>query len=191
MPRKAARATALTPKQQRFVDEYLLDLNATQAAIRAGYRATTARFIGHENLTKPYIADAIAARQAALQASTQVTQERVINELALVGFADMATYVTWGPAGVTINESALLRPEHTRVVGSVSQTTTLAGGSLRFKLHDKIAALTKLGEHLGIFKPTSHDLPDIHVHVNTARERLTARVAHLAQRHAEDAMNGA
>jgi phage terminase small subunit len=91
---------------------------------------------------------------------------------------------------VSLKESVSLHPEHTRVVGSVSQTTTLAGGSVRFKLHDKIAALTKLGEHLGIFKPTPQELPDIHVHVHAARERLTSRVAHLATRHAEDATNG-
>lgn len=184
---------ALTPKQQRFVDEYLIDLNPQAAYQRAGYQAR-----GKSLAVNPYrllenarIQAAITQRQQALQAATQVTQERVIHELALVGFADMATYVTWGPDSVTIKESAALRPEHTRVVESVSQTTTLAGGSIRFKLHDKIAALTKLGEHLGIFKPTPQELPDIHVHVHAARERLTSRVAHLATRHAEDATNGA
>ena len=45
----------LTPKQKLFIDEYLIDLNATQAAIRAGYNKISAKVIGHENLTKPYI----------------------------------------------------------------------------------------------------------------------------------------
>ena len=54
---------ALTPKQRRFVDEYLIDLNATQAAIRAGYKKNTARQIGSENLSKPAIAKAISSRQ--------------------------------------------------------------------------------------------------------------------------------
>ena len=53
----------LTPKQRRFVDEYLLDLNATQAAVRAGYKPDHARQMGAENLSKPVIADAIAATQ--------------------------------------------------------------------------------------------------------------------------------
>lgn len=182
----------MTPKQQRFVDAYLISLNATQAYLDAGYRVSVsvAAVNGHRMLRNAKVAAALAARQATLQEATQVTQERVIHELALVGFADMATYVTWGPDGVTIKESVSLRPEHTRVVGSLSQTTTLAGGSIRFKLHDKIAALTKLGEHLGIFKPTPQELPDIHVHVHAARDRLTARVSHLATRHAEDATNG-
>ena len=50
----------LTPKQQRFVDEYLIDLNATQAAIRAGYSRNSARQMGAENLSKPVIAAAVA-----------------------------------------------------------------------------------------------------------------------------------
>ena len=54
----------LNPKQQRFVAEYLVDLNATQAAIRSGYSQKTARQIATENLSKPAIAAAIDARPA-------------------------------------------------------------------------------------------------------------------------------
>lgn len=69
----------LTAKQQRFCDEYLIDMNATQAAIRAGYSAKTAKQIGQENLTKPdqkkYIADRMAEKEAALVADqTEVMQ---------------------------------------------------------------------------------------------------------------------
>jgi phage terminase small subunit len=71
---------ALTAKQQRFVDEYLIDLNATQAAIRAGYSESTARAIGHENLTKPDIAAEIEKRQSLLQEKTEMTQEWVLNK---------------------------------------------------------------------------------------------------------------
>lgn len=67
--------TTLTAKQQRFVEEYLIDLNATQAAIRAGYSAETARQIGSENLSKPYIAAAIAERQAKVSAKLGLTLE--------------------------------------------------------------------------------------------------------------------
>jgi phage terminase small subunit len=62
---------SLTDKQQRFVAEYLIDLNATQAAIRAGYSSGTAKEIGYENLTKPHIAQAI---QAAVNQRTERTQ---------------------------------------------------------------------------------------------------------------------
>ena len=71
----------LTPKQQRFVEEYLIDLNATQAAIRAGYSEKTAKEIGSENLTKPNIAKAIAEAQEKLSNKAQVTVEMVVQGL--------------------------------------------------------------------------------------------------------------
>ena len=71
----------LTPKQQRFVDEYLIDLNATQAAIRAGYSEKTARDIGCENLAKPNIAKVIEEAQEKLSNKAQVTVEMVVQGL--------------------------------------------------------------------------------------------------------------
>ena len=69
------------PKQQRFVEEYLIDLNATQAAIRAGYSEKTAKSIGQENLTKPDIAKAIQEAQESLSNKTQLTVDMVVNGL--------------------------------------------------------------------------------------------------------------
>ena len=71
----------LTPKQQRFVDEYLIDLNATQAAIRAGYSEKTAYSVGHENLKKPEIQKAIEEAQEKLSNKAQVTVEMVVQGL--------------------------------------------------------------------------------------------------------------
>ena len=71
----------LTPKQQRFVEEYLIDLNATQAAIRAGYSEKTAKEIGSENLTKPNIAKAIQEAQENLSNKTQLTVDMVVQGL--------------------------------------------------------------------------------------------------------------
>ncbi len=72
---------ALTPKQQRFVEEYLIDLNATQAAIRAGYSKKTAKSIGQENLTKPYIAAVIDAAKAERSIRTEISQDWVLERL--------------------------------------------------------------------------------------------------------------
>jgi phage terminase small subunit len=72
---------ALTPKQQRFVDEYLTDLNATQAAIRAGYSERTASAIGSENLTKPEVAAAIAAKRDAHSEALGITREYVLGRI--------------------------------------------------------------------------------------------------------------
>lgn len=71
---------ALTPKQEAFVREYLIDLNATQAAIRAGYSEKTARSVGCENLTKPDVADAVAAAQAERAQKCEISALWVLNE---------------------------------------------------------------------------------------------------------------
>lgn len=81
---------ALTPKQERFVQEYIVDRNATQAAIRAGYSEKTAGVIGSENLDKPNIAGEIAKRTKVIAEKVEITQERVVEALASMGFHDVA-----------------------------------------------------------------------------------------------------
>lgn len=88
-----AKKGKLTEKQQRFVDEYLIDLNATQAAIRAGYSVKTADAIGCENLTKPNIQQAIAEHMAERSRRTGVNQDRVVLELAKIAFVRMTDVV--------------------------------------------------------------------------------------------------
>lgn len=78
---------ALTEKQKRFVAEYLVDLNATQAAIRAGYKPKTAGQIGAENLKKPEIQEAISKANRDRQKRTEITQDMVVAELGKVAFA--------------------------------------------------------------------------------------------------------
>lgn len=92
--RKAAKTTtdsaaqALTPKESRFIDEYLVDLNATQAAIRAGYSARTARSIGYENLTKPHIQAGIAEARKQQQERTHITADAMLQQAWLIATAD-------------------------------------------------------------------------------------------------------
>ena len=80
---------ALTPKQKRFVAEYLVDLNATAAAKRAGYSQKTAHSIGQENLTKPEIQSAIQEEQTERQRRTKITQDMVLREAAKLAFFDI------------------------------------------------------------------------------------------------------
>lgn len=79
---------ALTAKQQLFVKEYLVDLNATQAAIRAGYSAKTAEAIGHENLRKPKIAEAIEAARNKRAERTEITADMVLQRWWDIATAD-------------------------------------------------------------------------------------------------------
>lgn len=91
----------LTDKQRRFVDEYLIDLNATQAAVRAGYSKATARQAGAENLSKPVIADAIAAAKDVRSERTGITADRTLLELSRLAFSDIRKVFT---------DDGLLRP---------------------------------------------------------------------------------
>jgi phage terminase small subunit len=84
---------ALTPKQRRFVEEYLVDLNATQAAIRAGYSANSASDIGWENLRKPEIASEIAKLRKAQSERTGVTADQVIEHLTTIALFNPMDYM--------------------------------------------------------------------------------------------------
>ncbi|MEO0449087.1 MAG: terminase small subunit [Pseudomonadota bacterium] len=76
-----AKADKLTPKQEAFCNEYLVDLNATQAAIRAGYSEATAKEMGYENLTKPHIADEVARLKAIRSERVEINQDYVLDTI--------------------------------------------------------------------------------------------------------------
>lgn len=145
------RHSQLTAKQALFVQEYLIDLNATAAAERAGYSRKTAAQTGFENLRKPEISAAVQAAMQERARSTGITQERVLNELARVAFGDKRKLMKWGPSGVSLVDSESLADDDAAQVSEVSETTSATGGSLKLKTHDKVKALELLGRHLGIF----------------------------------------
>lgn len=160
----------LTDKQARFVDEYLVDLNATEAAIRAGYSEKTAGQIGYQLLQRTSIAELIAEKRQKLAEKTGVTVERIVKELAKIGFSDIRKAVKWNghhvreednPDGgdvlviketrnnlVALVDSEDLDDDTAAAISEVSQNAT---GGVKVKLHDKRAALVDLGKHLGMF----------------------------------------
>ena len=140
---------ALNEKRARFIKEFLVDLNASQAAVRAGYSPKTARQQGSRLLSDADIQEAVAAAQKARSERTKITADRVVRELALIAFADLGTVMQWGPEGISLKNSASLTPEQSAIVSEVVQTRD----GIRVKLHNKLDALGKLGQHLGIFKP--------------------------------------
>ena len=151
---------ALTPKQERFVAEYLIDLNATQAAIRAGYSAKTAGAVGHENLRKPEIFKAVQEAMKAREQRTEITQDRVLQELAKLGFANMQDYMRITPEGEPVADlSQLSRDQAAAITEFTVEDFTDGRGEdardvrrVKFKLADKRAALVDIGKHLGMFK---------------------------------------
>lgn len=139
----------LTAKQKRFIEEYLIDLNATQAAIRAGYSPDTAKSIGSENLTKPDIRARIDQAMAERSKRTGVNADRVVMELAKVAFVNAADVINTEDA--TLKEYAL--PEDTAAIQSVKVKTFGEDGIEReIKMADKLKALELLGRHMGMFK---------------------------------------
>ncbi len=139
----------MTQKQKRFIEEYLIDLNATQAAIRAGYSPDTAKSIGSENLTKPDIQARIAKAMAERSRRTGVNADRVVMELAKIAFVNANDVID--PDTATVRADAL--PEDTAAIQSVKVKTFGEDGLEReIKMADKLKALELLGRHLGMFK---------------------------------------
>lgn len=151
------RPGGLLRKQTRFVEEYVVDLNATQAAIRAGHSKRTAGSIGSENLKKPEIAAAIEAALAARSARTGITQDRVLRELEALAFSSVDHYRVSAAGEVTLASGA---PAHAmQAVQSIKRRVTTRGTGARtetvreveIRLWDKPGPLKLAGQHLGLF----------------------------------------
>lgn len=148
---------ALTPRQEAFVQEYLIDLNATQAAIRAGYSAHSASEIGRQLLEKTGVAEAVARAKAERSARIGLTADRVLQELADVGFAKLDDFAEWGPDRFALRESSAVNARAVQSV-TIKKTTVTTEDETEItkteqgiKLHDKISALKLLGQHIGMF----------------------------------------
>ena len=141
----------MTKKQQRFVNEYLIDLNATQAAIRAGYSPDTAQQMGSENLSKPVIRNAIDKAIAERSRRTGINQDRVINEIAKVAFLNPADMIDLNEAAVRDDADR----DDTACIASVKVKTIPTDEGViserEVKTYDKLRALEMLGKHLGMF----------------------------------------
>jgi phage terminase small subunit len=143
-------AKKLTDKQQRFVEEYLIDLNATQAAIRAGYKVENARQTAAENLSKPYIASAIETALAERSRRTGVNADRVVRELAKIAFLNPADVVD---SHGQIKENA--SPDDLACIQSIKyeESDSMNGSSVKseVKFCSKEKALELLGKHMGVW----------------------------------------
>ena len=139
----------MTKKQKRFVEEYLIDLNATQAAIRAGYSPDSAKEIGSENLTKPDIAKAVDQAIAERSRRTGVNADRVVRELAKIAFVNAGEVVDLDTAllmdKISDDDMAAIQSVKVKTFGE-------DGVEREVKLADKLKALELLGKHLGLFK---------------------------------------
>lgn len=176
MKRKKPR---LTPKQRRFVSEYLVDMNATQAALRAGYSKKNPKPIAWELLHKrPAVAEAISKELLVREKRTLISGDRVLQQLARIAFADVRELAQAGDDGVDVTSLKTLSDDLAAAIVELS----VNGKTVRLKL-SRIEALKALARHLGLFdknqsrgEPASqHDEDRL-----PAREILRRKLAQLA-----------
>ena len=141
----------LPRRQQIFVEQYLLDPNGKQAAIKAGYSEVSAEFQASRLLRNDKVFAVVEAGQKRLAELVKVQQYEVVRELRNIAFSNMCAYSSWGPDGVKLTDSEALTPEQTACVAEVSEQTTESSRHVKFKLHNKIDALNSLAKHLGMF----------------------------------------
>lgn len=147
----------LTPKQEAFVREYLISLNATDAARRAGYSAKNADKIGPQLLGNTRVSEAIAAAQKARSERTLVTADRVVRELARVAFSDARKL--YRPDGTLKAPSewddetaaAVSGVETDESVMQIAETERLTTRTHKVKRWDKVKALDMLARHTGVY----------------------------------------
>lgn len=136
----------LTAKQQRFVAEYLVDLNATQAAIRAGYKAKTAGQTGAENLKKPQIQEAIKRANENRLKRTNISADRVLQEIARIAFSVATDVVEVRDGEVVIRDTESLTTDQKAAIAGIKE----GRAGIEIKMHDKVRALELLCRNLGL-----------------------------------------
>lgn len=140
----------LTEKQKRFVQEYLVDLNATAAAQRAGYKDPN---IGRQLITKNNVSSAIQEAIDKRQTRVEITQDRVLQELAAIAFAKGTDYASIVSGIVMMNDTEELTQDQKAAIVAIKQTKE----GVEAKLGNKLKALELLGRHLGVFSGRQAD----------------------------------
>lgn len=158
MPRAPLETELSSPpllgaRQQRFVDEYMVDLNATRAAVAAGYSKRTAAQAGWEVLRNPKVAAEIGRRQQELAVQKEVNAARIVEELAKLAFANLGDFYRVGADGtLELDVEALADPAKAAALAQIDITEKPNGTRVtKIRLADKRAALVDLGKHLGLF----------------------------------------
>jgi phage terminase small subunit len=149
-----AKGAVLADRRERFVAEYIIDLNGKQAAIRAGYSEKTAEAQASRLLRNVKVQEAIAAAKAARVERTEITQDRVLNELALLAFSHIEDYVIDDAGNVDLAAGA--PKEAKRAISSIKRKDWSDGEGghtveVELKFWDKPGMLRLAGRHVGLF----------------------------------------
>lgn len=170
----------LRRQHQNFVDEYLVDLDAKSAAIRAGYAPRSAHANSYKLLRRPDIAAAVEQALAARKDKARLTGDRVLQEYGRMAFANMRDFADWGPDGITWHPKRVLSEEDGAAISEL-QGNADNSKIAKLKLYDKKAALDALARHLGLFDPKARmSKPDQTIDGRDARAVLRERLLRLA-----------
>lgn len=161
----------LTAKQKKFVEEYLIDLNATQAAIRAGYSPNTAQEQSSRLLSNVMVKNEIDKAIAERSRRTGINQDRVLRELAKIAFVNPGDVINLNQA--TVKSDA--KEEDLAAIASVKiKNIPTEDGEIterEIKLCDKLKALDLLGKHLGIYDKKDAEDKNLTITINKASEK--------------------
>jgi len=171
----------LTPREQRFLEEYAIDLDPTAAALRCGATEAKAQAVGASLLRKPAVAAAVQRLRAARQQQRRVTADRVVEEYARIAFADLRDFFDWGPKGVTLRAKEELTEWQASAIADIEPSGPNGKGP-RLRLHDKKAALDALARHLGLFRPRDQPGEEPTLEGRDPRAVLRERLLRLANK---------
>lgn len=151
---------ALNEKQERFADEYQVDLNATQAAIRAGYSKKTAGQIGERLLKNVEIKQKIERALKERKKRSKTSADRVIREIALLAYSDIGNIIDFTGDSIKLKNGRDITPAARRTISSVKVKRHFEGRGddareveiIEFKLWDKTSALEKLARHINLYR---------------------------------------
>lgn len=174
----------LTPKQEIFVKEYIIDFNGSRAARAAGYSKNSAQEIASENLSKPIIQQAIQRELEDRKERIEVSQDFVLKQLVKIAGADIKQFIEYDE-----DNNVIFKPYDSidgEVVSEIGTTATAYGTNKKLKLHDKMKALELLGRHLGMYKDilnvkkepetiTSNELEELEQELQLEKEKESTK----------------
>lgn len=167
---KKEKPAKLTPKQERFCQEYIIDLNGTQAAIRAGYAERAAKEIASENLTKPNISDRIKELQGGVSESLSFKANDILKEVGYIALSNIQDYLD---EGNIVKDITKLTREQSAAISSVKTTITYSGRgeekeqhiATEIKLYDKVKSNELLGKYFKLWIDQVQHSGDIELEV--------------------------
>jgi len=167
-------------RRERFAQLVASGIPYTKSYVQAGYKPGEAA--AWRCRSRADVSARIDEIMGAAAAKNDVTVERVVAELAKIGFASADDFFDWGPDGVTIRDKSDLTPEQRAVVSEVMEQPGEFGSTIKIKLYDKPGALEKLGRYLGMFREKVELDANLNVKDVSPRERIASRIAGLAAR---------